>query len=69
MLNNCPNSMCVDNTNINEISNIIASLKSGNSQVSDGVSSALINIFQQKLLFPSLQYSINQLPMVNFQTV
>ena len=42
MLNNLPNSMCVDNTNINEISNIIASLKSGNSKGSDGVSSVLI---------------------------
>ena len=40
MLNNYPNSMCVDNTNTNEISNIIASIKSGNSKGSDGVSSA-----------------------------
>ena len=52
MLNNYPNSMCVDHTNINEISNIIASLKSGNSKGSDGVSSALIKILPAEIAIP-----------------
>ena len=52
MLNNYSNSMCVDNTNINEISNIIASLKSGNSKGSDGVSSALIKNLPAEIAIP-----------------
>ena len=52
MLNNSPNSMCVDNTNINEISNIIDSLKSGNSKGSDGVSSVLIKNLPAEIAIP-----------------
>ena len=52
MLNNYPNSMCVDNPNINEISNIIASLKSGNINGNDGVSSALIKYLPAEIAIP-----------------
>ena len=52
MLNNYPNSMCADNTNINAISNIIASLKSGNRKGNDGVSSALIKNLPTEIAIP-----------------
>ena len=52
MQNNCPYSMCVDNTNINEISNVIASLKSGNSKCNDAVSSALLNNLPAEIAIP-----------------
>ena len=53
-LNNYLNSMCADNTNINQISNVIASLKSGrhNSKGSDGVSSALIKNLPTEIAIP-----------------
>ena len=50
--------MCADNTNINEISNVIASLKSGrpnsniNSKGIDGVSSALITNLPTEIAIP-----------------
>ena len=52
MLNNYPNSMCVDNTIINETSNSIAFLKSGYSKVSDGVSSVLIKDLPEEIAIP-----------------
>ena len=60
--------MCVDNTNIYEISNIIASLKTGNSEGNDDLSSALIKNLPTEIAIPLTLIFNNSITYGQFPT-